>query len=233
MAKWMDLQIKLPIQKVDPSAVRRRLAAASDGAPDQLKLSPAIFHYSPDGRPLSKMSGIRFGGGREFHVFAAGNEAVGLLGAEGHKIVSLLEKSYCGDAIEKRTTGVYDVRPAGKLLDYRIPMMVLQQSPAQYRAIMEADEKGKVTYAENKIRCDLDRQFAALGLAVEMDDPDVLMGDVKIDGDIHPIEVKDGVWFLAAREVSFRTNLDMKGVFHAGHLISRGYGLIFHGRRGC
>lgn len=231
MAKWMDLAIPLPVDTVDPNVVRKLLAAVNDNAPPAEQIPSTIFNYHPGGRPISGVSPFTFGGGRVFHIYASGNEAVDLLGAEGYKIVKLLERAYGVPLNEKRNTGFYGVQVTPRLQDYRVPMMVLQQSLRQHKDLMALDQPGIQQFVADKIRQTLGRHFCRLDLPVGMEDPEVVLGDVTINGDIHPVEVKPGVYFLAAREVSFRANLNLHGVFHVGHLNSRGYGRVFTGRR--
>lgn len=235
MAKWLDISVSLPNVKrgINPSIVRKRLAATSDTAPTNLKISTEIFNYNSTGTPLSGLSPFRFGGGSVCHFYAIGDDAVGLLNNEGDKVIKLLEMSYDTKLFEQRKVSPYCVTHTNRLLHYRIPMMVLQQSPIQYRQIMSMDSSGKDAFVQEKIKAGLEQHFRFLGLPVEIDSSETVFGDVSITGDIHPVEVKPGVWFLAAREISFRTNLDLEGIFHVGHLVSRGYGQIFKGMRRC
>lgn len=230
LEKWMRLSVSLPgTAVVDPSVVRRRLAAQNDNAPGGARVSSEIFNYNDQGYPLDRRSQIRFGGGKRFQVTACGDDAVNLLAEEGHKIVRLLSLSYCADLCEQRETGRYEVSFASKLLTYRVPMMVIQQNPKEYGVLMGVDHAGKEAFVEAKIRKGLDLALKVAGSGIDLGHPEVVLGDVAISGDIHPIEAKPQVFFLAAREVCFRSNLNIKGPIHVGHLISRGYGQVFRG----
>lgn len=230
LEKWMKVSVALPgVTAVDPSTVRRRLAAQNDNAPEKIRIPADIFNYNDSGHPLSRRSQIRFGGGKQFQIFACGDEAVDTLAAEGHKIIKLLSLSYHADLCEQRETGRYDISLAKRLLTYRIPMMIIQQAPKEHKALVGMDEIEKETFIEEKIRKGINLAMAAIGSELDLSHPEVLLGDVVVGGDIHPIEAKPQVFFLAARDVSFRTNLDIKGPVHVGHLISRGYGQVFRG----
>jgi len=227
----MELSVGIPgVKTVDPSIVRRKLAAQNDSAPDGLKIPSAIFNYDRPGHTINHRSAVRFGGGKMFRLFACGNDAVKMLSEEGHKIVRLLSMAYgSADLCEQRKSGIYQIEIAPKLRSYRIPMMVIQRDPSDYRDFTSADAKGKLAYIEALIRTDIGRSLETAGSTLEIDDPSIVFGETEVSGDIHPIEVKPGVWFLAAREVSFRINLDIKGPVHLGYLISRGYGQVFAG----
>lgn len=228
--KWLDFSVTLPgNQIVDASKVRARLAATVDANPAH-SFNPAIFNYSEDGRPLQGVSPFRFGGGKQFHIYAVGDEAVGILNAEGHKITSLLGESYGNLLCEQRKSGIFGARLTGGLNRFRIHLLVLQQKPSHYKKLMAMSAADRNEYADTLIRQGLAEHFRKMGVPLELDDPQLILGDTQINDDVFPVQVKPDIWFLTAKNVTFRANLELSGIYHAGHLVSRGYGRILRER---
>lgn len=229
MAKYIDLSVALPLEKgVHAPHVRKRLAAMGDACESSLQLSPKLFHYAESGHAITKFPLIRFGGGKSFHIYGIGDEVIDFINSESTKVIKLLERAYNTELYEQRVVMPFNIKLSPRLLEYKIPNMVLQQSPYQYKKIMAMDAVEKNKYTESKIKSGLQHHMDFIDSAIDMDSSQTILGDVKINGDLIPVEVKPGVWFLSAKNVTFRTNLDLQGIFHVGHLISRGFGKIAH-----
>ena len=230
LEKWMKLSIPLPgVTSVNPSVVRRRLAAQSDAAPASQQVHCSVFNYGDRG-PLDKRPAIRFCGGKQFNVVACGDAGVELLRQEGNKIVDLLALTYHSDFLsEQRTLGKYEVSINDRLLTYCVPMMIIQRHPKEHKALVKMTPAERVTFVDERIRKDFAEALNAVGSEIDLDHPQVLLGDTTISGVVVPVEVKPGLLCLAAREVSFRTNLDITGPVNLGHFISHGYGQLYKG----
>ena len=228
MARYLEYAVDLPLPEnggIDATVVRAKIAAQMEMSPEY-GFDRRIFHYTPDKHPAAGVSPFRFGGGKSFRIYASGEDAVQLLSAEAHKVTRLLELAYGVELCERRRTGIYSAGINPTLQTFRIPSLVLQQSPNQYRKLMTMNPAEREEWIGGLILKGLANQFRTLGLTFELDDPMFVFGDVSVGGGYSPIEVKPGIYFLSARRVTFRANIRLEGPYHVGHLVSRGYGAI-------
>lgn len=245
--RYMDLMVRLPKDtRAYPNELRKILAAENDKASERYKLSPEIFHYRQGAggeiKAKTQFSPFRFGAGAgTFHLYAVGADAVDLLEEQGHRVTRLLGQHYGEPLFEKRYHGIFELQPSNRLRRYFVASLAFQESPEQHQAIAEDARAGRVSaqieaMIEAQIRKGISRQYAMLGRSLS--DRDWLMGNIEVDGinggsRFVPVEVKPGVYFLSARGVSFRANLNLqKGPWHVGHLASRGMGRVLLAREG-
>ena len=226
--RWFTLAISVPDERIYADQARKILAS---NAPENFPQD--LLHYGPDGIPHKGLAKIRFGARKgTILVHAIGGPASALLRAESINILSCYEKHYGRDLDMQTSGGVYDKAIQSKMTRYRIPTLILQQSPAAYKRI-KADLElpgtpAATEMAAEKIRDGLVRQFEDLGFYLE--DYEFAVSGVEIKGNdtgkFVPVEIKPGVFGLCAKNVEFTSNLSLHGPWHVGHLTSRGYGLI-------
>ena len=230
MARYLEYSVKIPYGgMVDAAVVRGRLAAQHEKTPEYA-FDPAIFHYNKDKHPSKGVSPFRFAGGKNFRIYAVGDDAVRLLNAEAHKITRLLELAYGTDLLEERRVGMFDAGIDRSLKTFYVRSLVLQQDPAHHKKLMAMEAGAREAWIDSLIRRGLAKQLRKLEIPFEIDDPMLVMGDIKVNGGYSSVEVKPGIFFMAANKVTFRANLRLEGPFHVGHLISRGHGAILKNR---
>ena len=235
----MELTLVLPGQEgpKNPRHAREILAYESGRAPDGESVDARVFHYGENGKPLPGMAPIRFSGkGRDPQLLAIGNYAVSILNHEASKIVSAFERHYGEGIIEQRVTRPFSISCLPRLQSYWTPSMVIQENPADHKRFQADLKKGIITkdlidYVTRKIKNSLRRQAHYLDLDIE-DDGEMTLGDVSIKGGVFPIQVKPGVFYLAAKRVVFRCSLGLEGPWNVGHLAASGYGRIYPCRPG-
>lgn len=230
--RWFTLAISVPEDRIYANEARKILAAnAPDNFPQEL------LHYGSDGVPVKGLAKVRFGSKKStILIHAIGGAASALLRAESLNVLTLYEKHYGRDLDMQTSGGVFEKTTKTKMMRYRIPALILQQDPAQYKRIKDdldnPDCPAATELAAQKIRDGLVRQFEDIGFYLE--DHEFSVSGVTIKGNesgkFVPIEIKPGVFGLCAKNVEFRSNLSLNGPWHVGHLTSRGYGLILAGK---
>ena len=238
MERWMELTLSLPQGGFESPRKFREILAHANSQSDPLeKIDSRIFHYTADVKPDVSVPLIRFGArAGKPQLYAIGDCAMEILNAEAHKIVRMMER-HCNTTIdEQRTTRAFRVAVNEWLSPYWTPLIVFQNEPRQHKRF-QADIRRRVVTEEltrfitAKITRSIERQCRALGF--DLDETGYILGDVEISGDILPIKMKDGVFALAAKDLSFRTSLDLSGgPWHVGHLTAKGYGRIYQGCSG-
>lgn len=233
----MTLSIHVPEEVLYGDQARKVLAQAAELLPEHQSVPAEIFHYSANSQhPKTGTSPFRFGGGRgRFLIHAIGEEAVDELSACGHLITKALGRHYGGPLKETRQVKDVFLDVSSRLETFRVPFMVIQGNAREFELLTPAAKEGLVTpevlsLVEKKIRRGIDKQYSLYG--AELNEDDYILGDVEIQGNkggkFVPVSVGNGVYWLAAKEVRFTTNLQLAGPWHVGHLISRGYGRIAH-----
>jgi len=231
--RWLTLSISVPEERVFAGQARKILAGQ---APENFPAE--LFHYREDGLPVKGLAKIRFGARKgQVLIYAIGGPASALLRAEAMNVLALYEGHYGETLTMQITGGVFQKSVKPKLRPYRIPALILQQDPAQYKRIKadldQPDCPAATELAAQKIRDGLIRQFEDIGFYLE--DYEFSVSRVKIEGyedgsKFVPVEIKPGVFGLCAKNVTFLSDLELNGPWHVGHLTARGYGLVLKGK---
>ncbi len=239
MEKWMEVTLSIPPGYLNSPRKFREILAFTNGQADpQDQIDSRIFHYTfnENGKkvPIASIPMIRFGArAGKPQIYAIGDESIEILNTEVSKIVRLMEQHYRVSIDEQRITKPFRTGHKGTLASYWTPIMVFQGEPRQHKRFVDELQKNIAsealfTFITEKITRSIERQCLALGF--DPHEEGYVIGDVKINGDILPIKVKDDIYALSAKDLSFRTSLDLTGgPWHIGHLSAKGYGRIYPG----
>jgi hypothetical protein len=213
---------------ITPAKFRETLAA-SNAFPGRL------FHYLDNGYQSPKFVDIRFGKGRGRapRIVAIGEEA----GRDLYPLVAHIgkiagEQLGCGKSFDTHLrTGLLEIHESKRLIEYFIPKFAFQQKPYIYKKFESPARANKAStemlrYIDDRIKLGIRRQAEFAGIVSQLEECQWIQGDVAVNGDIHPVEIKTGRYCLVARNVSFRSNLNLTGPWACGILTARGYGEI-------
>lgn len=198
-------------------------------------LPPSLFNRGPDGKTLSGLPGIRFGGGRGVgRIDAVGEQAVETLSAMGHRLTRMLGKDKNKVLKEHRYAGDLLAETDGRLYRYHCRRLYLAQSngggrskraEALRKSLIEnpGDTAAIAALVEQRIRDGLVRQ----GLTFGVDLPgDFLIGEVNVEAVGPAPYAGKGTLGIVAKKITFRSDVKLHGPWHVGYLQSRGYGAI-------
>lgn len=235
---WACLEFITPGPKAPtPTFFRDALASRLDGTPG----IGILFNYSEggavSGRPLHRRPLFRFDRkGSRLRVLAVG-EGAKLL-ADLAPDISRAAKLVLGEencAVAPLATGKTVASAGRRLYRYRVPFAVVQRHAWDHHRFekefrSEKPSRELLAWLEERIRTGLNRDMYIWRKGLAKDGklpppPDYLLGDVSVRGFV-PVKVKGERLFMGATGLEFTSNLYLEGVFHVGHLINRGYGLI-------
>lgn len=212
---------------------RKLVAEACHGE----KLNPALFNRGDDGKTLQGRYGDdRNGEGMSRPpaiVFDGGHGFIRLygLGASGREILSEAAPTILRALIRAHGPTSFDMQSGTCALEYkdygvlhRVHVLLLSKKPGVVL-------RGPVTTerCRDAIRRQITRGLIAqarwLGGGLEGKVP--LDEDIDIlEGEPVPVPIQDGIYAAAFKNVVFAMPLQAQGPWLAGHLRSRGYGLI-------
>lgn len=219
---WSSLAMDLPITKINPVSERRRLLSACRVR--GITLPEEIFNYSA-GEPTGKRSAFRFDGGRKFTIYAAGKEASQILTEQKDLINCLISESYDREIPGEFETGLYSATKSEELFAYRVKGMVIQRRPRDFDAFCMMSPEELTEYAKSLLVKHLDVEMGITNTGdFSMCDKDILIEDVSYATSF-TYNPKTTI-HLGLGQFRFKTNVDLKGVYHVGHMVANGYGLI-------
>jgi len=220
--RWADLKVSLP-GKINPAFIRRRLFAenkATRTIPEQ------IFNIDNNGTPARRRSLFRFGGGQHFHIYAVGDRSSNILESSISTIRQTLEHIYQTDIEADFSSDKYVFSVVSEPIPYKISGLALIKSPDDYEIISKLPQHKLASYINSLLRNHIDREISLVDApGITMDNPDIFISRPSIKS-ADTVSLKPGSRFLVAKEVHFETNLYIKGILHAGYLLSHGYGRI-------
>lgn len=210
---------------------RRHLAKMNDQVDEKWRLPEIFFNYE-GGKPRCAVPVFRFNGSKTgvLHVCAIGEAACDMLAVHGHKITRNLGQFYGKPLPEHRYTR--DRIETGErrfLIDYYISTLLIIQNPYQHQAYKNDLLANRLTPQISKritqlIRDGILDQADIMGIDIEH--RDFAIGDISV-GYYVPIEVKPGKHFIAARQVRFRSSMDIRpATWNVGLLKNKGFGLV-------
>lgn len=235
---WRQLIIPLyetSLEHAHGMDVRRLLAKLNADNP---RLPLDLFNYEEKGRTYTGLSPYRFaaskgifsltaiGGGSVFTLENAAADVVGML--SGHVQKDLSYEWRIGEA--RISLNAYRSR-------YAICKMIVQNSQSLSGAAGHVNKKRGEALRSGGVDHPLVKEWVRLAiernlmrqsdlLFAEYPENDEIEFSVTHIGKMAPVKVKDRVSRMAAFDVEFETNLEIQGVWHAGSLISYGYGFI-------
>lgn len=220
-------------QRIWPDQARKLVAKACDG----LDLAPALFNRGPNGKTLQGRYGddrdgdgmgmppaIVFDGGRGFiRLYGLGERGQALLGEAAPTLLRGLIRAQGATSFDMKA-GACELEYKGYGVLHRIHLLVVSKKPG-----VIPREPATAEASSAAIRREITRGLIAqarwLGGSLEGQVP--LDEDIDIvEGEPCPVPIQDGIFAAAFKNVVFAMPVMAKGPWLAGHLRSRGYGMI-------
>lgn len=225
---YTSLRIRLPERErnrwIDGREARRRVSGIVGAC--GIDLPCEFFHRDANGSTLNGAPHVVFDRAKGAFQFVG----IGPVGSEairsfGHGITSVLRLQYGEPLMENWASGPMSCEEVPYAKTYAVRSLFIQR-PGKCRALLEASKAGRLSQEAVRARVIevLRAGVVTLCHRLEIDAPEMLIEAVEYES-VRPLEYTGGL-ALAAQNVTFRCNLDLKGQWYAGHLRSAGMGRI-------
>lgn len=223
---------RLAKQAIHSDQARKIMAGVMDG---DSSIDPALFGRGADGKTLQGSIGhikdgtgfgmapeIVFDGGLGFlRVYGIGHSGCNLLVRHLGQIYSSVSRQY-GPTTQELRQGKCEIQSTGYMVPHHIRTLIVSKRP-KTRAQSIEDHEDAVALIRRQIVAGLTSQADIVGDAQKI--PDDASIEI-LSAMPYAVPIRDAIYAASYKNVVFAIPARLNGPWLAGHLRSRGYGLM-------